>query len=237
MVLILPGAPSDLPGRIMQAAPYQFLKHKQHVATLILFIMLIGGGHLPTFMEDVLFYLCFLFIALLGYARGKALNVLLGCSTALFLLACADRFANLHLDVLYCLSLMILLLYNIHSILNFVIGSKEVSSDQIFALVNCYLFMGYFWALIYTLADVFVPGAFSLQAHQQANVDSFIYFSFTTMTTIGYGDITPTTTLTQRLCVTQAIMGQFYFALVVAYLINKVFQQSRKQDKAAATRP
>lgn len=62
-------------------------------------------------------------------------------------------------------------------------------------------------------------------------MDTFIYYSFVTMATVGYGDMFPVSLLSQRLSIVQAILGQFYFSLIVAYLINRLFQENMKSIK------
>jgi hypothetical protein len=202
-----------------------YKKNKQPIITALLVGMLVGGGHLPQQIESLLFYLVVFGVALIAHARNKSLNTLLGCSTVFYLLAWFNAFHDVLFNILFCVSGLICLSYGIISSIRFVVKSKEVTIGEIFALINCYLIMGFFWALLYTLVEGFSPGAFSISEKLTRDMDSFIYFSFSTMTTVGYGDMVPHSILAQRLSVTQAIFGQFYFALVVAYLLNKLFQQ------------
>lgn len=201
-----------------------YKKHKQLIITILLLGMLIGGGHLPRLIESLLFYLVVFGVALLAYARNRFLNIALGCSTLFYLLAWFNAFHDVHFNLLFCISGLICLFCGISSTIHFMLRSKTVSLGEVFALINCYLIMGFTWALLYTLVDGFSPGSFYIDIRSERIMDSFIYFSFSTMTTLGYGDILPHSTLAQRLSVTQAVFGQFYFALVVAYLLNKLFQ-------------
>ena len=77
-----------------------------------------------------------------------------------------------------------------------------------------------FYAHIYTILEWFHPESFALQVQKQESASHFVYFSFVTLATLGYGDITPKTEFAQRLAITEAIMGQFYGSLVVAYLLS-----------------
>ena len=77
-----------------------------------------------------------------------------------------------------------------------------------------------FYAHIYTILDWFHPESFALQVPERESASHFIYFSFVTLATLGYGDITPKTEFAQRLAITEAMMGQFYGWLVVAYLLS-----------------
>jgi len=201
-----------------------FRKNKQLVITGMLLGMLVGGGHLPQRIESLLFYIVVFGVALLAYARNRFLNILLGCSTLAYLVAWLNAFHDMRFNVLFCVSGLLCLTCGITSTIHFVLKAKDVSIQEVFALVSCYLIMGFAWALLYTLVEGFTPGAFIIHTVQDRIMDCFIYFSFATMTTVGYGDMLPHSTLAQRLSITQAIFGQFYFALVVAYLLNKLFQ-------------
>src|SRR5512136_115030 len=77
-----------------------------------------------------------------------------------------------------------------------------------------------FYAHIYTILDWFRPESFALQVSERESASHLVYFSFVTLATLGYGDITPKTEFAQRLAITEAIMGQFYGSLVVAYLLS-----------------
>src|SRR5512136_3283794 len=77
-----------------------------------------------------------------------------------------------------------------------------------------------FYAHIYTILDWFRPESFALQVSERESASHLVYFSFVTLATLGYGDITPKTEFAQRLAITEAIMGQFFGWLVVAYLLS-----------------
>jgi len=97
--------------------------------------------------------------------------------------------------------------------------ARKVTHQLIISAVNLYIILGMFYAHIYTILDRFSPESFALQVRVQESASNFIYFSFVTLATLGYGDITPKTEFAQRLAITEAIMGQFYGSLVVAYLL------------------
>jgi Ion channel len=104
--------------------------------------------------------------------------------------------------------------------LSAMLKAREVTHQIIISAVNLYLILGMFYAHIYTILDWFHPESFALQVQKQESASHFVYFSFVTLATLGYGDITPKTEFAQRLAITEAIMGQFYGSLVVAYLLS-----------------
>ncbi|MBI4965487.1 MAG: hypothetical protein HY913_19575 [Desulfomonile tiedjei] len=110
-------------------------------------------------------------------------------------------------------------------ILMAMLKATEVTHHQIISAVNLYLILGMFWAHFYTILDWLQPGAFGLPSQGEHPASQFIYFSFVTLATLGYGDITPKTEFAQRLAITEAIVGQFYASVVVAYLLSLFIRQ------------
>jgi len=104
--------------------------------------------------------------------------------------------------------------------LSVMLRAREVTHKLIISAVNLYIILGMFYAHIYTILDWFYPASFALQVSDRESASHFIYFSFVTLATLGYGDITPKTEFAQRLAITETIMGQFYGSLVVAYLLS-----------------
>ena len=104
--------------------------------------------------------------------------------------------------------------------LSAMLKAREVTHHVIVSAVNLYLILGMFYAHIYTILDWFRPESFALKVPEQESASNFVYFSFVTLATLGYGDITPKTEFAQRLAITEAITGQFYGSLVVAYLLS-----------------
>lgn len=103
------------------------------------------------------------------------------------------------------------------------------SFDSVFGVICGYLFLGLGWTGIYLLIEEFQPGSFQIhQTNMPAEVPNhpmsfdLTYYSFVTLTTVGYGDVLPTTPVTRTLAWMEAVVGQFYLAVVVAGLVNSV---------------
>jgi len=108
----------------------------------------------------------------------------------------------------------------IASFLRFIATCRKVDLDIIFASVIVYLLIGVCWAFVYALLEVVQPGSF---AHSnQASVGNlpFAYFSFVTLSTLGYGDIAPISEAARTFAVLEAIIGQLYLAILVASLVG-----------------
>ena len=98
----------------------------------------------------------------------------------------------------------------------------EISINRIVGAVCVYLLLGVIWAYSYSLLELTAPGSFKgFMAWAEGHWDSeWLYFSFVTMTTLGYGDIVPLSATARALAYLQAIFGQFYIAVLVAGLVS-----------------
>lgn len=107
---------------------------------------------------------------------------------------------------------------------------RKVTGETISLSISVYLLLGMCWALLYILIFLRWPGAFSfagspelgaqLAANPERSFPIFIYFSLTTLSTIGFGDITPVTLKARYAAVAEGISGQFYLAILVARLVG-----------------
>ena len=103
-----------------------------------------------------------------------------------------------------------------------VLLTGEVDLNIIVGSVALYLLIGMIWAILYTILLEFTPGAFNgIDAGMwYDNYPLTTYFSFVTLTTLGYGDMSPATPVAQVMVILEAVMGMFYLAVIVASLIG-----------------
>ena len=109
---------------------------------------------------------------------------------------------------------------------------KVITLNTIIATLCLYLIIGLFWGALYSLLYELSPGSYSgaLLDNTDGNKFSlFIYFSIVTLTTLGYGDITPQTLGASSLCQLEAIVGQFFTAVVIAWLVGSYASSKAKQ--------
>lgn len=106
----------------------------------------------------------------------------------------------------------------------FIVCAPRVDSEVLCAGVAVYLLMGVTWSFAYMLVARLVPGsfAFPIRPEPQRILAGFdaIYFSFTTMSTGGYGDIVPVSSVARLLSVFEQIAGLFYFAILISRLVS-----------------
>ena len=97
-----------------------------------------------------------------------------------------------------------------------------ITLNRLVGAVCIYLLLGTIWAVAYSLVDVVSPGSFTGFSPQDSRGwdSEWLYFSFVTMTTLGYGDISPVSATARALAYLQAVFGQFYIAVLVAGLVG-----------------
>lgn len=120
------------------------------------------------------------------------------------------------------LSLLVFFLGIAYGVSRRVLFSGTVDFNTIIGALAVYLLIGLIWATLYLLALEFFPAAFNGMEPEiwSDNFSNAAYFSFVTMTSLGYGDISPALPITRALAYLQAIVGAFYMAIVVASLIG-----------------
>lgn len=104
------------------------------------------------------------------------------------------------------------------------VREPDVSFDTIAGAACAYTLLAVVWAGIYLLLELLHPGSFNIpQAWRLGSQDpsaALAYFSFVTLTTVGYGDITPAWPGAAGIAVTEAIVGQLYLAITIARLVG-----------------
>lgn len=101
-------------------------------------------------------------------------------------------------------------------------STNTMSGNRIVGAICVYLLLGVIWSVCYSLLELLIPNSFSgltENATSSWNPD-WIYYSFVTLTTLGYGDILPVTFLARSLAFMEAVVGQFYVAILVAGLVS-----------------
>ena len=103
-----------------------------------------------------------------------------------------------------------------------VFSLRDTDANSLIGAVCVYLLIGLIFAMVYSMVTFFWPqGAFQglVFDGKTSQFDSFLYFSFVTLTTAGYGDITPLNPLLRTLAYFEMIVGQFYMAILVSGLV------------------
>lgn len=139
------------------------------------------------------------------------------------------------LHIISQLPLFVFLLLATFNTLRKVAVGNDISLNRIVGAVCVYLLLGVMWSIAYSVLEYLQPGSFKglTELASTAWNPDWIYFSFVTITTLGYGDITPLTQTAKSLTFSEAIVGQFYIAVLVAGLVSAYIsarQNSSKRD-------
>lgn len=118
-----------------------------------------------------------------------------------------------------------------------IFSGERVTVDKIFGAITVYFLLGIFWATLYHMAEISQPGSLIWAGGEYLkNYYQVQYFSFTTLCTLGYGDIIPGTKLTMALSNLEAIAGALYLAILVARLVGLYTGQVSRDKFNAALR-
>jgi voltage-gated potassium channel Kch len=107
-------------------------------------------------------------------------------------------------------------------VLQHVFRAGPITPDRIRGAIVAYLLVGFFFVEAYQLVRFFQPGAFRFADGGDAapSPQTLAYFSFATLTTVGYGDITPASPLARSLAVGEALIGQLFPAILIGGLVS-----------------
>lgn len=125
-------------------------------------------------------------------------------------------------------------------ILVYVFRRGAVTLDSIFAAVSAYLLIALAFACVYLFLVMSIPESFRFPASTEGIADprldaSMMYFSFVTLATLGYGDILPYSESARMLAVIEAVVGQFYVAVIVAVLVSRFIAPAASSSDKAVT--
>jgi ion channel len=116
------------------------------------------------------------------------------------------------------------LAFTLVSLLRAVILAERVTRDTIYGALSVYLLMAITWGAAYMLLETLQPGALAMDAirHPNHQMDWFdcVFYSYATVTTLGYGDIVPITAQARSLSILEAISGVLYVAVLVARIVG-----------------
>ncbi len=111
-----------------------------------------------------------------------------------------------------------------------IFSEKTVTIDSIQGGIAIYFLSGLLWAFFYQMLLLFDSEAILFSDHAQSGFSDMIYFSFVTMTTLGYGDIMPVSRMAKNLALLEAVWGQTYLAVLVARLVGLHLSSSSRSD-------
>lgn len=129
---------------------------------------------------------------------------------------------------------LVFFVFIVYAMLSHVLRDEKVTADKIYGALSVYLLIGVTWALLFTVIEGIRPQSFLFEHTQITSISEyiphFIYYSFVTLTTLGYGDIIPITPFAKSLSYMEAVTGQMYVAVLIARLVGLHIVHSMKKD-------
>lgn len=185
------------------------------------FVEEIEGGEL---IVSILFSLVLLSAVLAVAERKRVLLI----AIVLAIPAIAGKWINhfqpdLVPPALFLVAGLFLMIFVIANLIRFVLRAPSVNTEVLCASISAYLMLGLMWTLAYWLVDQLTPGgAFSFNTNagtRSMNGFTGFYFSFITLSTVGYGDITPVSRIARWLAAMEAMTGLLYVTVLIARLV------------------
>jgi voltage-gated potassium channel len=221
---------------------YRYTALLVFIVTLLSVLPFIEGAAIAIYGLRVL-VLVVLIYAIYAGGRGRR-DLILG--SALGIPAVAGRWlpqytTDIPVFVVVDILTAVFLLYTTITILNQIFSARRVTLDTIAGAVCAYLLIGLGWAFVYRVLFVTNPQSFlaapgSVAPNSAGDIRArlhlmrFVYYSFTTLTTTGFGDITPISGPSRGISILEAIAGQFFLAVLIARLVSLEIIHSTRRD-------
>lgn len=195
------------------------------LASLVLLLVLspaLDGGAAGGLLLSVLFTLVLLAAVFAASGRRSTLAVALGFAVPwLYLSWLHPLWRTGPIDVLADLLLIGLAAYVLALVLARVLRADRIGVDAICGAIAVYLLTGVVWAVCYGVIEALAPGSFRLADEGAGMVwNQLLYYSLVTLTTLGYGDITPLTAAARIWSALEAVTGTLYLAILIARLVS-----------------
>ena len=199
------------------------------LTVFLLLIPLVASGHRPG-LGFIAIFATVLVTSVFAISRDRKLAITAG---VVAVLAVTLRVAHLASGTLWLdaagWGAAILFLGLVASIvLAHVLAPGRVDFDRIAGAICAYLLLGLLWSFAYDLIDLLDPAAFRGLAAEGREA-ALTYFSFVTLTSLGYGDIVPASPLARTLAWMEAVAGQMYLAVTVATLVGLRIAHGRQE--------
>lgn len=145
-----------------------------------------------------------------------------------------------NISILFVLSNILEIIFFVFAtsvIVRYILTQNRVTAHLIFAAIIGYMFIGLIWAAAYSLLAHVYPDSLALNPEFVTGAKArtvFTYFSFVTLTTLGYGDVTPLTDRAFALTILEAVVGQIYLTVLIARLVGlHIAHETEKKDGSA----
>jgi phosphoribosyl-ATP pyrophosphohydrolase len=163
--------------------------------------------------------------------RNRAIIILLIAAPFVILDGINMFFINRYLMVVAYSFATILYFYIVVLSVRNLLSQRVITANLIYCAISIYLLIGIMWSGLYTVLEGISPGSFS----GTSETADLLYFSFVTLTTVGFGDMAPLSILAKRLAIFEAAMGGIYMAIIIAMIVGRYMTLQAEQDSENET--
>ena len=203
-----------------------FFKHRIMLLLITILSFIIGGPFVDDIFHfevipDIFLTIIFTFGIYAISRKKKDIYIALFLAVPMYIATWSSHLLkNIDIFIVGHLFGAILIGFLIKVLINFIFFQKEVTKEIIFAAVVVYLLLALLWAFAYSILDYFYPNSVRFPEISSPDFYRYLYFSFVTITTLGYGDVLPLTQKAGSLVILEAVTGQIYLVVVVAWLVG-----------------
>lgn len=230
-----------VPGSLFE----EYLRRPYRILLLSLLVTLVAAPVASEFQLRTwpieLLLIVNLAVAAVGYERPRGRHQLLAVVLLTAVLRILGRW--LHVEAAATAATLIsvaLTFFAAAAALRFALRGRKVDSERLSAALSAYLLAGLCFGIAYFQVEQLRPGSFSIGGAPtqitQLDLQTAIYFSFVTLATLGYGDISPLRPTARGMAITEAILGQLYLAVLVARLVGAAGSEERPDETAGQSR-
>ena len=188
------------------------------VVDVFILPVLISSEAIPPPLGDLVFAVTML-VAMSAMGTGKGRRVVLGIALAAFGIQFFHLAGRSSLLVILDAGLSALALGTFAGLVLVDVFGNDPGPDRLIDVILAYLLVGAAYAFVYEMVNVAVPGSLTMEG-RSFTVADYPYFSFTTMTSVGFGDALPRTPVTRAIAMAQALTGQLYVAVLIARFVK-----------------
>ncbi len=206
-------------------------------STILLVVLILLYAYVPLSQELQIQGLEYVFIGIIvamvitvSSNKVRTIIALLFAAVILVLTILTDPedIQNTQNAVTYYAAIALFVAYAVVAILYEVTQARKFNYNLIISALAAYLLLAFLWAILYTIIEILEPGSFAINpllidADTIASSEIFplnLYFSLITLTTVGYGDITPVSPIARSVSSIEPIVGQLLLAVLVAWLVG-----------------
>jgi voltage-gated potassium channel Kch len=135
---------------------------------------------------------------------------------------------SLTLNLIAIVFIILFLAFTAIVILLYILKSTEVSKDILYAAISIYFLIGGTFSTIYIFLNTIEPGSIINNINSVVTTSDLLYFSYVTLTTLGYGEIIPVNAYARSLAIIEAIIGVMYIAIIISRMVGLFISNAMK---------